>query len=791
MVKKHVRPATGTPRRGETRLTRKRTSTATRPTSAKQLMESVYPFLPPTHTKTGRSWRRSASQQHQAQAAPSYVSPAGGTQAYSLPMFGTAPAAPLVVSPSGELVPMQFPSQAVEKKKRGEGALGKVGALTWRYRWQLAPVYATAVTLGASRISTPGTLSALAVAGLVAWAAETRAPDKIGGRVWLSRPERRLVRSWMTRAVIWAAGSAVVVPLLHRLAAVMPDPGTAHAWVTTVGVLALGAAVARPTWLWWRSRSWNREATEQEPEKSQKARDLVARWPLDVAAFGPDALRGSYITHIEDRDHGVVVAVITLGMHSAKAVNAETQNWLEHKLRMPVGTLRLEAVRERSTDVRLTLAPERALEKAPVSWEPVTLSEDGDFPLAVDEAGVDVRIHTFSASGVEHLLLLGVTDTGKSFTLVACILPGVLDRREVVWYADGGGGSSSSHVAAACDWWAPETKDWKAVIAAGTRLLNHRKAYRAAMGVSSWRGLAERVPMVTIVLEEATTINGQLTDSEQEQILTFVREGRKLGIRVVMSTQDGLAELLPGGRPARDQIAGGGAVIGHRMGGSQATRLASDSTPGDIDLRAMPAEPGFCAILRRGQIRTPRARVKYATPEKVAAHMAGVVVREIDDPQELAVLGKAYAGRITGAQAAAIMEDRRTADAEGRPVELGWDRHRTTKPGTAGENATDHSPVGQATSEPSHTPASGSVASITAANARREAADTQAKHAAILAVLRSAPAGLTRAAIAEKTGYRPETVKRYTKDLRQQGTLDVAETPEGHLWRLAVDQEAA
>ena len=92
----------------------------------------------------------------------------------------------------------------------------------------------------------------------------------------------------------------------------------------------------------------------------------------------------------------------------------------------------------------------------------------------------------------QTLGLLGPTGAGKSVTTGALLLPGVVNRREVVFYVDGGTGASAGHLAGAMDWWAVTEEEWVAAIECAYAVLKDRKARRGAMGLSAWRGAAER-----------------------------------------------------------------------------------------------------------------------------------------------------------------------------------------------------------------------------------------------------------------------------------------------------------
>jgi hypothetical protein len=114
----------------------------------------------------------------------------------------------------------------------------------------------------------------------------------------------------------------------------------------------------------------------------------------------------------------------------------------------------------------------------------------------------------------------------------------------------------------------------------------------------------------------------------------ILQKGRKLGIRVVQVAQSPKFDhRRRHRRPQPDDRR----RVDHRpaSGGSNDSRLTLDSTDVDIDLRALPPEPGFAAVVRRGKVLAPVMRVANAKP-RAADEAAKVTPRPLEGRDELA-----------------------------------------------------------------------------------------------------------------------------------------------------------
>lgn len=751
-----------------------------------------------------RRWGRHGGQE---QIAPYPLPP---FQPPQLPHLGMgAPPAPLYPHPGLAVGPVAG-EQKLSADDRGWlfVALGGLKSFLHKYRWQMTPAYASCATVGAAAADQAGWallgLGVLGVTGRAAEMAESAELDDV--RKGLSQRERRLVWQWAAGAAAWTGVTTAGLPYL--------DP------VSLAGAALFAIATGRPAFQWvWSRRIREPEApTElelEQPTHSERALQILAAWPYAVAADDAGGLRGSTITDLEEPTGAIRITVqLRPNAHAEEVVNDNTRRWLEVKLGMGLQTAHLETLREDAGKVMLICTPDRHLEKVAATWNGPVLNDDGNIPLAITPDGRDIEVGLHGKSGVEHMVLVGGTDTGKSFTLVACLLPGVTAHREVVWYCDGGLGGSSGHVAGAVDWWAAGGRDdYLAVIKAADVILQHRKRSRGAQGISRWRGKAEKLPILTLVFEEATTIRKLTPAWAHDKVEEFTREGRKHGIRVIQITQDPMADAFLGGRVAREQMAGNGSMIGHRLSGSTSTMLAASSSPtkggaGGIDLRDLPPEPGWCGIIRKNQTLSKACRVRYADEDAVEKHLDGFVPRGLG-AAEAELVGADYAGRVLGTTAAAEMKAARAAEeAEGRDDGANVDltkaanvddthalppaaAHEVKAPAEIADHAMgagdEHLVDEDARAVAALYPA---VAGVIQRDQGRKQHKRAGRVRAIRATLRTTGAvGMTRKELADLIGAPSESVRRYLRDMRDAGQVAVDADNRWHL--INSNQDAA
>jgi hypothetical protein len=479
-------------------------------------------------------------------------------------------------------------------------APGLIARGTWTHRWRLAPA-AGAVVVAAGQSTAPLlTLAGLTVTGAgLEWAARTKV--KIRGRMYLSARERRIAGIWCGAAGGWTAVTIVLPEIGWRADAVL-----------------LAAALGWPTWAWVSARN------SAKAKLSAAAAALLTGWVDKVAGQdGPAQLRDSRpvrSTVVEPAVGAVAFQVQLAGtVHGQTACNAAVRRQIEVLLKLPVAVVTLGSVRDDATRIQVSLSPDRHLENAAVAWPGPVLNDDGTVPIAATPDGAQIDIRIWNDTGVEHGLITGTSDAGKSSTSAAAVLPGIAERRKVVLWVDGKRGTSVPYLRKAFDRYATSPKQWMAAIEIAYKVMVARQIRRGEADLSEWTTLTESDPILTLWIDEATAVNAAITSRHVRWVCEIAEHGRALGVNLVQVSQSPRADKVIGGVPVRDLMAGNGFVIAHRPGGSNANRLTQDSTSFPVDLKALPPEPGFAAILRKGAVLAPIARVRFATKDAVKA----------------------------------------------------------------------------------------------------------------------------------------------------------------------------
>jgi hypothetical protein len=619
-----------------------------------------------------------------------------------------------------------------------------LGRVLWRHRWQLAPFLVTVLMATGATLSPVATGMWMLALGVGAHLTAQHGPERIAGRAWLSRRERTLLSYWAIGGCAWS--------LLVALGW-WPSIGT--------GTLTMAALTGAPIGLYLHGRSTRGDGDAEDGDGlSPQAKALIQAWPYTIGLTGPDPLLGSRIvasTMTEPADGAYAFSVeLGHGVHGEQATGEELRRYLERALHLPVKTVSLAVDRDDSARIKIAMTPSRHLEGKPVAWPGPILNADGTIDLADAPDGSVVRTALHNEDGVEHFAAFGASGVGKSHTVLAMLLPGVLARREVVIYLDGGQGTSVGHIAGACDWFVTNPADFGVAIRVVHKVMRARKARRARVGLSRWCGVEETDPIITLMVEESTTVLGEISRAEAEMFAEVLREGRKLGVRGAQSTQDPLGDGLIGGRKARGQMGGAGSLIGHRPGDGTANTLTASSTSERIDLRELPPEPGWCAIFRRGAVLSRACRVRKPTEEHVRELLDGFVPRALDG-DDLAAAGADYRNRTRGVDAARRM----AAAAAGRPVAAVEDDDVPDDDGsvTASGDGPTHPDLDR----------------VLNSHAQLMRAQGQTNRTAVLATLR-ANGGMTFAQISDATRLSQSTVKRAVKALTASGDVTRGES---------------
>jgi hypothetical protein len=502
-----------------------------------------------------------------------------------------------------------YPSKGGKGTATGESLVARAPGLIarhgWTHRWRLAPAASAAAVAAGESTHPLLTLAGLTVAGAtLEWAARSKV--KIRGRMYLAASERRIAGIWCGAAGGWTAVTTA-----------LPEIG----W--RADFVLLTAALGWPTWKW---------LTARKPAKaklSAAAAALLAGWTDKVAGEdGPLQLRDSRPVRssvVEPAEGAVAFQVQLAGtVHGQTACNAAVRRQIEVLLKLPMDVVTLGPVRDDATRIQVSLSPERHLENAAVAWPGPILNDDGTVPVAATPAGGQIDIRIWNDTGVEHGMITGTSDAGKSSTSAACVLPGIAERRKVVLWVDGKRGTSVPYMSKAFARYAISPKQWMAAIEIAYKVMVARQVRRGKAGLSEWTTLKESDPILTLWIDEATAVNAAITSRHVRMVCEIAEHGRALGVNLVQVSQSPRADKIIGGVPVRDLMAGNGFVIAHRPGGSNANRLTQDSTSLPVDLKALPPEPGFAAILRKGAVLAPIARVRFADKAAVKAFVDGL-----------------------------------------------------------------------------------------------------------------------------------------------------------------------
>lgn len=189
-------------------------------------------------------------------------------------------------------------------------------------------------------------------------------------------------------------------------------------------------------------------------------------------------------------------------------------------------------------------------------------NEQGYITLGRGISGFPARIQLFDPKlGAQHVLIAGVTGSGKGGTLQLIALAHHINRSSII-YADPKGSSNPAiDKMAAYSGLGPDAalgalRVWYA-------LLQHRVAESARLGLKNFQPGADR-PWAPLILDEASKLLGETAEHKKEA--TFIVNagatlGRSLGMPVILANQLMQLAQLGGDAAIRDNIFYGGSLI--------------------------------------------------------------------------------------------------------------------------------------------------------------------------------------------------------------------------------------
>jgi hypothetical protein len=462
----------------------------------------------------------------------------------------------------------------------------------WENKHTLAPLNAAAVTAAAGSMWPAQTAGALMVAA--------------GGQAVAARLDKgKWTRRERTAAATWAMGAAGWAGM-HL---VLPD-GSWWQWA-----LGLAAATGAQSVRWWTAP----QPAPAEPEPAPIYVQAVSAVLGEITAEGGPMV-GAQLGRVVMPADQVVVADLTLGygLHARAVPLNPLRNTIEARL----GTHE-DGVEVKVTGVntlRVTASWSTALDDSPVLWRPDMAPEEGQVWVGIGDDRADILIPAYEIGeadkkiSVYHGWLIGTTGSGKSTTATDLLLPGMASGCELVFVADGKGDSVDKLRPYVARYAAHSPQRFEQVITLVAAIMASRQR-------RGWKGPSPTDPLITLFIDEATSVKMKIDKKTQELVYEIGRMGRSLGVRTIQGTQTPLVEDLIGESGWRAQVRW---IIGHRVMDSGHGSIAAQSTSEEVSLLGLP--DGRAVVLNRGKVIARRAKVAYVSDADVAAAMDGVAM---------------------------------------------------------------------------------------------------------------------------------------------------------------------
>jgi hypothetical protein len=483
-----------------------------------------------------------------------------------------------------------------------KGLMTQVGLLltaaTWRRRRLLVPPLGTLVTMPPLLLwPIPVSLTLLAFAAAQSIALHAgrgrRLPD-----------ERRAARSWAVGLSVWTWAR------------------TSHAYA---GIAWWQWALVWLVIVTWAAVRWGRAkllapapstAMETVPVCAQALAAVVAEMSAEA---GP--LAWCQIRQLAVPATRVASAVVALGygQHAESAATPSLRLELEARLRCPRGGAQLEVID--ANTLRITASWSLQLDQEILTWRP-NAAPPGQAWIGVSDDRRDILIPAWTAGAdgkvsVHHGWVIGRTGAGKSVTLTAIVLPGLTLALELVLVVDGKGDSLGLIEPHCLRYARLDRLRMEQVITLAWAIMRSRQA-RLQSG-DPWVGPSPTDPLITLVIDECTTVRDMIAVEYQRMVDEMGRMGRSLGLRTIQSGQVPTVDSLIGQASWRAQARW---IIGHAVGDAVHSRVATQSTAQEISLLGLPV--GRAVVLMDGELVSGRARITLVTPEALAAAMSGV-----------------------------------------------------------------------------------------------------------------------------------------------------------------------
>jgi S-DNA-T family DNA segregation ATPase FtsK/SpoIIIE len=385
--------------------------------------------------------------------------------------------------------------------------------LAWRYRSELAPLYAALALLAAAVVLHawgPGWWPILAAIGLTA----AVLVGLLGYRLGLDRrAERRYASATTTAATLWLAAAAWWGPFTRRL--LLP-------W-------AAGTLTAGVPWWWHRRRRAKVRVTR-----------AMTTWADDTAAAD---LPGAHLQHVEvtpDGHQWTARLLLPKGQTLRDVLDRVPK--LESALGLRPRAIRVEEdpalarrviLRVVTRDPHTRPLPLPELAGRPTITQPVL--------VGVYETGQPLRVSLLR----KHALFGGATGAGKS-TLLNAFLATLGPAPDVLlWGIDFAGGTALIPWEACFGRIATTPTEASELLHEACQVIDTRNRQLTRDGVDAWRPTPD-APALVVPVDELAELIEQLPDAAA-QLDTIARLGRKTAVTLLVATQRPTQAALGGG----------------------------------------------------------------------------------------------------------------------------------------------------------------------------------------------------------------------------------------------------
>jgi hypothetical protein len=460
---------------------------------------------------------------------------------------------------------------------------------------QVAPyaaISAVILAAGAARVAAHATGAEAVTANTVAGAAFVIA-------VVVAHASKRRILSKALRRRFTAAvylGASWLAYVAH----------TGLTWGATFALTMLGTGLSL---LWWKT---HRIPYENEPAPSLSPIDVpdddlyTTRWAQNLGAASR-AYGGSYLTDLEIIRAGYrYVLRLVPGVHTVAQVRNQPDT-----LRSGLGLMPgQDVIVEEHPTLPAPAAILTIVTRSPVREPRVWPGPEAGFDTAtgsvnlgpfVDGEGPPGKWSVYKRDGIFGGYLQGAPGSGKSRMIeqIACSLAASTSHPTVIWYGDGQNGDSSPMLVKHADYVATTFESIYEMLASAIRVMKINGVENRLAGQVGFHPTKARPGLVVIVDECHKPLSAQenplLAAATQHLMATIAREGRKVGVALIMASQSPTLDAFGGAGNDADTLrssllAGNGVILRSK------TPNAKTVFGVDVDPRQFPKLPGYAYL---------------------------------------------------------------------------------------------------------------------------------------------------------------------------------------------------